>query len=235
MISDERFFAWLDGELDPAEAVAIDELVAADPELQRRADAHRALGQRLGDAFDPIAAAVVPARIRGSAGSRNAGVVDLAAARERRAARPISVRAQWAAMAATLAIGLVAGSMLDGGQPALVVREEGRMVAADVLEQALYTQLASAPAAEGPRIGLTFRDTEGGLCRSFTDGPAAGLACHQGGDWRIRGQFQAGEGQQSEYRMAAGPDRRLAELIDSTIAGEPLDAASEREAIAGLR
>ena len=38
MISDEQFFAWLDGELEPAEAAAIDEMVAADPTLQRRVE-----------------------------------------------------------------------------------------------------------------------------------------------------------------------------------------------------
>ena len=35
--------------------------------------------------------------------------------------------------------------------------------------------------------------------------------------------------------MAAGPDPRLAELIGSTIAGEPLDAKAERKALADLR
>jgi hypothetical protein len=35
--------------------------------------------------------------------------------------------------------------------------------------------------------------------------------------------------------MAAGPDPRLADLIGSTMAGEPLDAAGERKALDGLR
>ena len=108
-------------------------------------------------------------------------------------------------------------------------------MASGQLEQALYTGLASAPGDEGARIGLTFRDASGDLCRSFTDDGAAGLACHQGGDWRIRGLFQASEGQQAEFRMAAGQDPRLAELIDSTMAGEPLDAAAERKALDSLR
>lgn len=235
MISDERFFAWLDGELDPAEVAAIDALVVADPELRRRAEAHRALGGGLRAAFDPIADAPVPARLTEAANQREAEVVDFGAVREQRAARLIPVRMQWAAMAATLAIGIVAGSMINGGPSAPIAREDGTLVAAAGLEQALYTRLASAPAANGPRIGLTFRDAAGDLCRSFTDEGTVGLACHDRGDWRIRGLFQAGEGQQAEFRMAAGPDPRLAELIDSTIAGEPLDAIAERKALDSLR
>ena len=233
MISDERFFAWLDGELDPAEAAAIDELVAADPGLQRKADAHRALGGQLRRAFDPIAAAPVPEGLVAAARPGEAEVIDFAARRTQ--ARPISRPMQWMAMAATLAIGIVAGSMINPGATGPIGRENGQLVASGELEQALYTRLASAPAEDGARIGLTFRDAAGDLCRSFTDGGSSGLACHQGGDWRIMGLFQAGEGQQTEFRMAAGADPRLAGLVDSTIAGEPLDAAAERQALATLR
>jgi hypothetical protein len=233
MISDERFFAWLDGELDPAEAAEVAALVAADSELQRKAEAHRTLGARLGAAFDPVAAAPLPRRLAEALRPARAEVVDLAARREAR--RPISVRMQWAAMAATLAIGIVAGSMIGSSPSGPVGRENGQLVASGDLEAALYTRLASAPADDGARIGLTFRDGAGDLCRSFIDDGAAGLACHQGGDWRIRGLFQAGEGQQAEFRMAAGPDPRLAELVEATMAGEPLDAAGERQALAALK
>ena len=233
MISDERFFAWLDGELEPAEAAEVGALVAADPALQRKAEAHRMLGARLGAAFDPIAAAPLPDRLAEAIQPREAEIIDLAARREAR--RPIPVRMQWAAMAATLAIGIVAGSMIGSSPSGPIGREAGRLVASGDLEAALYTRLASAPADDGARIGLTFRDAAGDLCRSFTDDGAAGLACHQNGDWRIRGLFQAGEGQQAEFRMAASADPRLAELIDSTIAGEPLDAAGERHALDSLR
>ena len=232
MISDERFFAWLDGELEPAEAAEVAALVAADPNLQRQADAHRALAGRLGAAFDPVAAAPLPGRLVEAARPRPAEVIDLAA---RRDARTIPVRMQWAAMAATLAIGIVAGSMIGSAPSGPIGRENGQLVASGDLEAALYTRLASAPADDGARIGLTFRDAAGDVCRSFTDDGAAGLACHQGGDWRIRGLFQAGEGQQAEFRMAAGADPRLAGLVDATMAGEPLDAAGEREALASLR
>jgi hypothetical protein len=222
MVDDERFFAWLDGELEPAEAAWVAELVAASPELHAKAAAHRALHERLRSAFDPIAD---PSR---------ADVVELAS-RRRAPARPISRPVQWMAMAATLAIGLFAGSMINSGNPGPVGRENGQLVASGELEQALYARLASAPADDGVRIGLTFRDAKGDLCRSFTEDGTSGLACHRSGDWRIRGLFQDGEGQSGDFRMAAGPDPRLGELIDATIAGEPLDAAGERRALDELR
>lgn len=233
MISDETFFAWLDGELEPAEAGRIAALVAADPALSRKAEAHRALGARLNAAFDSIAAAPVPDALARAAQPRGAEVIDFAS--RRAAARPAWAPMQYAAMAATLAIGVVAGSMLNNAPSGPIASDNGKLVASGELDRALSTRLASAPAQQGARIGLTFRDSSGDLCRSFTDGGASGLACHEDGDWRIRGLFQAGEGQQGEFRMAAGPDPRLAELIDSTMAGEPLDADQEREALRSIR
>lgn len=234
MTDDELFFAWLDGELDADKAAEVEARVAADPELRRKAEAHRALGASLHAAFEPVAAAPVPQRLTDAARPTRAEVIDFGAARERRR-RAFPAWAQWAAMAATLAIGIVTGTMLNDGASGPIARDGGQLVAAAELEQALTTRLASAPAAVGPRIGLTFRDAAGNLCRSFTDETSSGLACRESGDWRIRGLFQTPEGQQSEFRMAAGQDPRLAELIDSTMAGEPLDAAAEKQAIEGLR
>src|SRR4029453_1412700 len=135
-------------------------------------------------------------------------------------------------MAATLALGLLVGNLVGGGgATSPVAVANGQLVAAASLDQALDTRLASAPATGGARIGLTFRTAKGNICRSFQDGTTSGLACHAGKQWRIEGLFQGAEGQTSDYRMAAGQDPRLAELIDQTIAGEPFDAAQERAAL----
>jgi hypothetical protein len=159
-------------------------------------------------------------------------VIDLGAARERRAARPVSRMTPWAAMAATLVLGIGLGNVVGGrGGTSPVEYEQGRLVAAAELEDALYARLASAPADAGPRIGLTFRDKAGLLCRSFADGATSGLACREQGDWRVRGLFQ-GEAPAGDYRMAAGADQRLTALIDEIISGEPFDAAAERDAMA---
>lgn len=229
ILSDEQFFAWLDGELDPDEAAKVEAAVARDSELQRRAEAHRKLAVTLRAAFAPLAAAPVPDHLL----PRQAEVVDLAS--RRAAGRPVFRPVQWAAMAATLALGIAVGATINSAGSGPIARERGQLVASGELEQALYTRLASAPADEGARIGLTFRDADGDICRSFSDQGSAGLACHEDGDWRIRGLFQAGEGQSGAFRMAAGPDPRLAELIDATMAGQPFDAAGEKQALDALR
>ena len=133
-------------------------------------------------------------------------------------------------MAATLVVGLVTGSIIDIGPSTPVRTESGYLLASTDLESALDSRLASVPAATGPRIGLTFRDQAGSICRSFSDGSAQGLACRAGNVWRIRGLFQGAYAQTGEYRMAAGTDPALAALIDSTISGEPFEATAERRA-----
>jgi hypothetical protein len=136
---------------------------------------------------------------------------------------------QWAAMAATLAIGIFVGTMVPNRGSAPVEIQGGKLYAAEALDGALNTQLASAPAGD-VRIGLTFRDQAGEICRSFTQSGASGLACRQGPRWQVRGMFAAPEGQGNDYRMAAGMDPNLAALVDSTMAGEPFDAAAEKAA-----
>ncbi len=221
MMDDEQFFAWLDGELDPEVAAMVAAQVAADPELQRKAEAHRSMQSRLRGAFDPLLAApsIAP------------NVIDLGAARERRVTRRTwPMAAQWAAIAATLVVGIVTGTMIAGGDGSSGRNGSGQMIASGPLDRALDTQLASAPAADGPRIGLTFRDEAGSICRSFTDGPAQGLACRDGDDWVMTAMVQGERSGSGEYRMAAGVDPAVAATIESRMADEPFDAAAERAA-----
>lgn len=229
MVEEEKFFAWLDGELGPDEAARVEAQVAADPELSRKAEEHRMLAATLRGAFASVAIAPVPERIRQAARPDN--VLDFGKAREARQSRgKTPFWSQAAALAATLAVGVFTGSMLVGGQAGPVRTEDGRLVAGGDLKKALSVQLASAPAEQGARIGMTYRDKSGAICRTFSDDNASGLACHQGGDWRIRGLFQNAEGQSSDYRMAAGADPRLMDMVDESIAGEPFDAAQEKAA-----
>jgi hypothetical protein len=225
MTEDEKFFAWLDGELEPAEAAGMEAKVAADPELARLAEQHRALGGQLRGAFDAIAAAPVPDRLSESL-HPPAEVIDFAAAKRKRSMPSLP---QWAAMAATLAIGVFVGTMVPQRSGAPVAVQGGKLYAAASLNQALDAQLASAPAGD-VRIGLTFRDQAGEICRSFTERAASGLACRNGGRWLLKGLFAAPEGQAADYRMAAGMNPNLAALVDSSMAGEPFDAAAEKAA-----
>lgn len=231
-MSDETFFAWLDGELGADEAARVGAEVAADPQLSAMAAEHRAMQMRLKGAFDPLLDRPLPDAMTAavSSGSQS-DVVDFAKAKARRdQARRLPSAAHWPAIAATLLVGILIGAIVPHGRSAAPVEvEAGRMYAAASLNRALDTQLASAPAGD-VRIGITFRDKAGTICRSFTTAASNGLACRENGRWQMRGLFAAPEGQGGNYRMAAGMDPNLAALVDSTMAGEPLDAASEKGA-----
>jgi len=227
-IDDTKFFAWLDGELDGAEATEVAAAVAADPRLARMAEQHRGFGTRLRETFDTVAAAPVPERLRDAVKPAGAEIIDFGSRRARRIWAPLP---QWAAIAAALVVGILAGPTLigDRGSSAVELRG-GAMVAAAKLDGALDHQLASAGEVGGVRIGVTFRDPAGAVCRSFTDQRSSGLACRDGEDWRLKGLFAAPAGQAGDYRMAAGADPNLAALIDATIAGDAFDAAQEKAA-----
>lgn len=229
MIDDEEFYAWLDGELDAEAAKAVAARVASDPALARLAEQHRALGATLRDAFDPIASSPVPDHLLATVRAGSA-VIDLGAAREKRLRPARFGLPQWAAVAATLVVGILTGSMLKTGTTSLIATSNGQLVAATTLDEALDVQLASARQSGQVRVGVTFRDTTGAICRSFSDANSSGLACQDRGLWRIRGLFAAPDGQQDDFRMAAGTDPALATLIDSTIAGDAFDANQERAA-----
>ena len=225
MTDDEKFYAWLDGELGSAEAAEVEARVAASPELSRLAELHRALGAQLRGAFDPIAAAPVPDRLQ-AAVRPSAEVIDFAAAKRSRVMPSLP---QWSAMAATLALGLFLGTMVPRQSSAPVEAQGGKLYAAASVNQALDTQLASAPSGD-VRIGLTYRDQTGGICRSFMTAASSGLACREKGRWRMRGLFASPEGQASDYRMAAGMDPNLAALVDATMVGEAFGPAAEKAA-----
>jgi hypothetical protein len=225
MTDDPDFYAWLDGELDEPQASLMAARVAADPKLAAFAEQHRALSARLSDAFAPIAAAPVPHRLTEAARAK-AEVINLAAARERR--RRWSVTGL--AAAASLALGLALGVTLPGDGQGSFVSEGDQLAASGSLAKALDRQLASAGEQGGIRIGLSFKDKSGRFCRSFTAAAQSGLACRAGDAWAIQG-LVAGQGGSGDYRMASGVAAVLGDLIDSRIAGEPLDSISETKAV----
>ena len=232
MVEDEKFFAWLDGELSADEAARVETEVAPDPRLSLLAEEHRKMAAGLRDAFAKIEAQPVPERLAGVLSQERGKVLNLAEARERRSyPKPPSLWVQMGALAATLAIGIVTGNLLTGGVSSPIGAEDGRLVASAELEEALYARLASMPADSGPRIGLTFRDKSGSICRTFAEQATSGLACRESGDWRIRSLYQSPEGRSSDYRMASSQDPQLMEAVEASIDGEPFDAEQERKAM----
>ncbi|MNQ11803.1 hypothetical protein D3C85_246960 [compost metagenome] len=122
------------------------------------------------------------------------------------------------------------------------------MAAGGVLARALSQQLASAPGQGQPvSIGITFRSADGQFCRSFTlhDGASqasalAGLACkapEAGGPWIIPVlvETQPETTAAATYRMAGSAAPAILQAIDARIAGQPLDADAERQALQQLK
>ena len=217
-IDRETLIAYADGELNDIERARVERAIAADPALGDEVAKHRRLRDRLAAAYAPVADAPVPERFARLL-HEEPSVVSLDAAREKRRSR--FAVPQWAAIAASLVIGLAVGQSLDR-------RDEGSIVIAGKLEHALDTQLASAqPADAAVRIGLSFRATDGALCRTFERRSLAGIACHEDGEWRLR-RASWSPGQGTEYRQASSGE--MAAAAQAMMAGEPFDAVAEKMA-----
>lgn len=226
---EKEFFAWLDGELSGAEAAAIEERVRADPDLQRLADRHRAMGERIHCAFDRVAMAPLPKPINKAARTPPpVEVVDLANFRQNRNARFKSPN-HWFAVAASLALGFVTATMLH--PPSEPIRiERGQLFAAASLGQALDRELASNQRNSLVRIGVTFHNHAGEFCRSFSEERISGFACRDRNRWQLRGLVGQTEAAVGDYRMAASSDPEIASMITTAMVGAPLDANEERAA-----
>jgi hypothetical protein len=231
MVEEEKFYAWLDGELPPEEASRVGAAVAADPELSRLASEHREMAASLRSAFASVDEQPVPEGLLAAVKSREVSVVDLDHVRAARNRRAPPIWAQAAALAATLAVGVFTGSLLGSGEPGPITADGGRFVASADLETALNTRLAGSPQAEGAQIRLTFRDKAGAICRTFEDQSASGLACRDGEEWRIRSLFQGPEAPATDFQMAGSGNPQLMEAVDASIDGEPFDATQERAAM----
>jgi len=208
--------AYVDGELDLVTAKRIERAAEHDAALAKQIADQRALKARLAAHFDPVLGEVPPARLTSPL---TAGATQLAAPR-RRFAWPTM-----AAMAASLALGLVVGPQIFAPASGPLALRGETIVADGALAQALDTQLASTqtPSAE-VRIGLTFQDKSGAVCRSFESAAISGIACREDGSWGLR-QAKSGTAR-STFRQAAADD--LIEDIDAMRAGDIADSAIER-------
>lgn len=240
-ISDEDVIAYVDGEMDEAGRTAMTFAALGDPDLADRIAAHRALRDRLATHFAPITAEPVPdawiAQVRAATSSPDlpqpAPVIDLSAARAARQARP-RPRALWfgPALAASLAIGLFAGSHWLAPSPGPIAARDGALIATGALASALDTQLASAPPSDinQPRVLASFRRDDGKLCRVFTGTQASGVACRNGPDWTLAHVLPGSPAATTAYRQAGSPDATLMAIAQDMTSQAPLDATQERAA-----
>lgn len=214
----EKLIAFADGELSEIERARVEKAIAADPALAQEVEAHRRLRARLAAHYAPVADEPPPVRLTALLEEK---IVPIEAARERRAAR--FAPQHWAAIAATLVLGLVIGGSWDRDSDSSVAIALGGR-----LERALDTQLASAqPPDAGVRIGLSFRSTDGAMCRTFQRDSLAGIACNEGGEWRLR-RASWSPSQDTQYRQASSAEMMAA--AQEMMAGEPLDAQAEKAA-----
>ena len=230
--SDEELMAYADGELDAARRAAVEQAMREDPAVAAAVERHRALRADVFGAFAGVLDEPVPERLVPRAST--AAVLPLDAARAARAqARRRWTWPEWGAMAASLALGVLAGAAgwhtmsADGG--ATLASANGTVVARGALADALTDAVAGRD-EHGVRIGVSFRSKNGEYCRSFVSGSAAGLACRTAEGWRIPVLAEGAE-QGTAYRQAgASLPPAVLDAIDARIEGSALDAQGEAAA-----
>jgi hypothetical protein len=223
--SDDTLMAYADGELDPAERAAIEQAMRADPAIAAAVARHRALRADVAAAFAGILDEPVPARLQPPAPTN---VVSLEAAREKR--RRWSWP-EWGALAATLVVGVLAGKMVGGGGASDIAGDGSQVVAQGELASALDRQVGGGKADGAVKVGVTFAARDGHYCRGFVMGASAGLACREGGQWKIPVLAETAPEAAGGYRQAGSAlPAAVLDAIDARIADKPLDAAGEEAA-----
>jgi len=222
-MDDDMLMAFVDGELNEIGRARVERALAEDPALRARIDVQRLLRARLAQHYAPAADEEVPERFRELLGTQ---VVDLSAVRARRA-RPLWQT--FAALAATLVLGLTIGRTLLLPAAGPIAVEGGVMVARGELATALDIQLASAQAAGAPiRIGVSFAGSNGRLCRTFDGEAAAGIACRSDNGWQVLMTAAGSGGQRGDYRQAGSENLLVQQAAQEMMTGDPLDDAAER-------
>lgn len=249
--SDETLMAYADGELEPALAARVEEAMRTDPRVEEAVRRHRALRADVFAAFAGVLDEPVPERLQptavatpvsasvSDAGGATVHSLEARRAARAQAARPAPAGPRWGALAASLAVGVLAGALgwraFDAGESPFA-RSGGAMVAQGELADALSHRLAAEPVGgDAVRLGVSFRDRDGAYCRSFLLGTTGGFACRQGGQWRIpvlaQAERQQGEERAGAYRQAGSAmPAAVLDAIDQRITGGTLDAPAERAA-----
>ena len=244
-LSDEMLVAFLHGELGEIEIRRVEAAMAADPALELRIEALSRQDDDIRAAFGDVLTAPIPDTLIATVNATQpeAEIVDIAARRERKAQRAWGWP-QGGAIAASLAIGLFAGWQASNaptatGEALVIASADGPRFAGRV-----ETMLATAKSGERTalaslgtgRVTISFKTSEGALCRQFavegSTGTTDAVACREGAGWRLHALgLQPGES--GEMRTASGDAApAVIAAVDALIAGDPLDAAGEKQALA---
>lgn len=236
--SDDILMAFADGELDEATRQAVQQAMRSDPAIAAAVARHQALRSDVFGAYAGTLDEAVPQRLQLAASAPKVVQLDaVRAARQHKAEPRRWAWPEWGAIAATLVLGVAAGSIgvqgLQGDtELASVAGKDGALMARGKLAKALSAQLASAaPAQAQVRVGLSFVSKQGSYCRSFMLAGAAGLACRDGDEWSIAVLAESAQGAAGDYRQAGSAlPPAVLEAIDQRIAGAALDAKAEQAA-----
>lgn len=237
--SDETLMAFADGELDDITRHEVELAMRLNPDIAAKVDRHRALRSNVFNAFAPVIDEEMPQRLHAAA--RSGKVVHLDSVRPLRTPPPAPAAVkrprwswpEWGALAATLVVGVLAGSLglrnASEGNALAAIDSDGPLRARGVLAEALTRQLASAPDDGQVKVGVSFLAKDGSYCRSFMMPRTAGLACREGNEWKIPVMVDNADVTTGAYRQA-GAEIPAAVLgaIDERINGTPLDASAER-------
>lgn len=252
--TDAQLAAFLDGTLEDETLIdAIEAAINADAALAERVEALAGADEAAAavrDAFAPVLTAPVPEHLtRIVAAPASAEVLDLAAVR---AARTLPAPAndtggtwrwpQFAAMAASLVIGVMIGGPLLTGGGAGGDSTGGSLVLASADLDGMLDSAPSGQAVDLASLGtgevvLTFRNADGQLCRQFMiEGAGAtsdALACaDSSGGWQVEayGRRAAPAG---EMKLAGGDAApAVVAAVDAMIDSDVLVGADEAAELA---
>ena len=235
MIFDQQtIMAYVDGECDAVTARRIEKAMATDSALAEQIGQERALRDKLAAHYAPVVNEAIPDRLTAMLTTAAASNVDDSFTARKAGQRQAEQRrsfgmAQWGAMAATLALGVVVGQFgLNGSSDAPFLQQGEALIASGTLEHALDRQLASAQADDTDfRIGLTFRAKTGTICRSFSGEAVSGIGCREGQHWKMVSTLPGGE--QNDYRQASSSAMNA--VAAELMADGPMDADAERKAL----
>jgi len=231
-LNDETLMAYADGELSPLDAKRVERAMADDPDLARRVARFTATRRALKSAYDDVVAQPVPdhlLRLLEAIPDEHISppIAETIAEPYRRAPFRFGAVA-WAAIAASLLVGVVVGRFTAPANGFFLV--DGGYAAGD-LARVLDTQLASDPQAADARIGFTFRAKDGVICRTFAAERVSGLACRAEDAWAIRMILPSLAGA-TDDRQAGAPGLAIRDVVDGMIEGAPFDAEQERQSSA---
>ncbi len=239
-ISEVKLMAYVDDQLPADERLAVEAAIATDQDAAAYVARQMDLKATLDGIFDPVLQENVPAHLTRAVLETSAQpsankhqpfslVTIFGSWRDRGFLLPLgAATASGAILGVAIAFGLTGSPVLHS--------DNGRLVAGGVLASALSSDLAVDTQNDiQARIGVSFRARDGRFCRTFssedTQGALAGIACHEGDEWRVAVLSGAESSAGGIYAPAGSA---LPEIVRngvaSMISGEPLDADAERAA-----